>query len=229
MRISTSVAADAARITAIADVYQLNALAFAHPHEALHRDLSDRSFQRIYDERLIRAGFRPAALPLLAIDFARYEAAFIRLFQVGGDALYPCSLYETDYELGDDSRGENMVRLTQFYRNFGLRIAERSTPVEQPDHLTCELEMMTFLAFRQAHALVHGGNSLTYRMAQRDFLERRLGRWLPALAERVANAGADPFLASLVNALTAFTAAHETALRQPHAAAMNDPASRGRQ
>lgn len=201
----------------IADLYQLHALGFAHPVEELHEQLVNGGFQRNYDARLQTLGWRPAGLPLVKIDFSRFEADYITLFQVGGGGHPPCSICETDYELGDGPRGEQLVELTRFYRNFGLRPTTDAEENEQPDHLVCELDLMAFLCFREADAYARRVDGSKFRRAQQDFLTHRLGRWTPVFVDRVVTAAGafriDPIFAALARALGDMVRQHQAHLR----------------
>jgi DMSO reductase family type II enzyme chaperone len=212
-------AVTAEQITGLADLYHLNALGFAHPVPELHAQLTNGYFQQHYDARLLQAGWQPARLPCATVDFERFEADYITLFQVGGNGSPPCSLCETDYGLGDGSRGEQLVELTRFYRNFGLRLTTDAEENEQPDHLTCELELMAFLGFRQADACTREIDDAPYRLAQRDFLERRLGAWTPTFVQQATETakalGVDPIFPALAGALGALVRDHLERLRDP--------------
>jgi len=115
------------------------------------------------------------AEPTLAHEELQQE--YIRLFEVG-PGRPPCPLYEGAHRSG---RTEIMEDLVRFYEHFGLR----PEAGDLPDHLCAELEFMHYLAFKEAAAVHAGTDSLPYRLAQRDFLSRRLNRWLPKLRRRL--------------------------------------------
>lgn len=111
---------------------------------------------------------------------------YTRLFDAGGTA--PCPLYGGAY---GGARMKTMEEAVRFYDHFGLTLAE--APRELPDHLATELEFLHFLAFREAEALVGGGEVDPWRRAQRDFIARHPGRWVPDLRGRLARAQAMRF------------------------------------
>jgi TorA maturation chaperone TorD len=82
-------------------------------------------------------------------------------------------------------------------------------PREAPDHVTCELEFMYFLAFREATT-----GEPAWAERQGRFWRSHLGGWLPELARRIAEARAHPFYDALARLLEAF-AAHESAALRP--------------
>jgi len=118
-----------------------------------------------------------------------------RLFEVGASGP-PCALYGGLY---GDARMKTMEEAVRFYNHFGLTLSE--DPRELPDHLTTELEFLHFLAFREAQALRAGFDVGPYRRAQRDFIARHPGRWVPLLVRRLAQAKAGRFHTALFDAL----------------------------
>jgi len=118
-----------------------------------------------------------------------------RLFEVGASGP-PCALYGGLY---GDARMKTMEEAVRFYNHFGLTLSE--DPRELPDHVTTELEFLHFLAFREAEALRAGLDAGAYRRAQRDFVARHPGRWVPLLVQRLAHAKAGRFHAALFDAL----------------------------
>jgi TorA maturation chaperone TorD len=51
--------------------------------------------------------------------------------------------------------------------------------------MTTELEFLHYLAYREAEALEEGEDAGPYRRAQRDFIERHPGKWVPMLVQRL--------------------------------------------
>jgi DMSO reductase family type II enzyme chaperone len=125
---------------------------------------------------------------------------FTRLFDVGGSGP-PCPLYGGLY---GGARMKTMEEAVRFYNHFGLTLSE--SPRELPDHLTTELEFLHFLAFREAQTLEQGDDPGAYRRAQRDFLARHLGRWIPKMREKMERADPMPFFLELVRRLERFLA-----------------------
>jgi DMSO reductase family type II enzyme chaperone len=137
---------------------------------------------------------------------------YTRLFDVGASGP-PCPLYGGLY---GGSRMKVMEEAVRFYNHFGLSLAE--SPRELPDHVTTQLEFLHFLAFREAEALESDADPGPYRRAQRDFVARHPGRWIPQLGARVGQQEAMPFFRELVGRLEAFLAhdrAHLVALSGP--------------
>jgi DMSO reductase family type II enzyme chaperone len=129
---------------------------------------------------------------------------FTRLFDVGVSGP-PCPLYGGLY---GGSRMKTMEEAVRYYNHFGLSLAEK--PRELPDHLTTELEFLHYLAFREAEALQAGTDAGPYRRAQRDFIARHPGKWVPKLRAKLEEESSMRFFTALVGAL-------ESLLAQTHA------------
>jgi len=106
--------------------------------------------------------------------------------------------YETEYG-GDDlfRQPHEIADITGFYAAFGLTLAAGAG--ERADHVRCECEFMAFLARREAVALEQGEADVAaeVRRATRLFLRDHLGRFVPALAERLRHADGGGFYAAL--------------------------------
>jgi DMSO reductase family type II enzyme chaperone len=117
---------------------------------------------------------------------------FTRLFDVGTSGP-PCPLYGGLYA---GARMKTMEEAVRFYNYFGLTMAEN--PRELPDHITTQLEFLHFLTFREAEALQRGEDTDSYRRAQRDFIARHPGRWIPKLYRKLEHQQPMPFFLELV-------------------------------
>jgi|TARA_B100000315_G_scaffold242894_1_gene265642 DMSO reductase family type II enzyme chaperone len=99
---------------------------------------------------------------------------------------------------------KTMEEAIRFYEHFGLETAQATR--ELPDHLATELEFLHFLTFSEAEALETGTDPGSFRRAQRDFLARHPGRWVPDLHERVQQHDPMAFFGELIRALNDFLA-----------------------
>ncbi|HEU4759465.1 MAG TPA: molecular chaperone TorD family protein [Dehalococcoidia bacterium] len=194
-------------------LYLRLATAFAFPTAELAESLASGHFADglaaeaaalPFDLALSGEAVSPLAGPSLARE--ALEQAYIRLFEVG-PGRPPCPLYEGSHRGG---RIKIMEELIRFYEHFGLR----PQPGDQPDHLCAQLEFMHYLAFKEAAALAGGGPSGAYVLAQRDFLSRRLGGWLPRLRARLEELDAPPVYATLARLADAFCRADLAWLRK---------------
>ena len=97
---------------------------------------------------------------------------------------------------------KTMEEAVRFYNHFGLSLAEN--PHELPDHLITELEFLHFLAFREAETIEQGGDPGAFRRAQRDFVTRHPGRWVPRLRAKLEEHESEAFFLELVRRLECF-------------------------
>lgn len=123
---------------------------------------------------------------------------YTRLFDVGVSGP-PCPLYGGLY---GGARMKTMEEAVRFYNHFGLTLTDK--PRELPDHLTTELEFLHYLSFREAEALQRGEDAGPFLRAQRDFIDRHPGRWVPKLDERLEQQHPMPFFRELVRGLVRF-------------------------
>jgi DMSO reductase family type II enzyme chaperone len=126
---------------------------------------------------------RPGSEDELAVEYTR-------LFETGAKGP-PCPLYGGLY---GGTRMKVMEEAVRFYNHFGLTLS--GAPRELPDHLATQLEFIHYLAYREAETLQEGEDAGPYRRAQRDFLDRHLGSWIPTLCERLRKEKAEPFFAA---------------------------------
>ena len=120
---------------------------------------------------------------------------YTRLFDVGASGP-PCPLYGGLY---GGARMKVMEEAVRFYNHFGLHLGDE--PRELPDHLLVELEFLHFLAFREADTLEGGEDPGPWRRAQRDFITRHIGAWVPKLRVKLADCDPPPYIAEVVRLL----------------------------
>lgn len=126
---------------------------------------------------------------------------YTRLFDAGASGP-PCPLYGGLYG------GERMAKMEEavrFYNHFGLALSQEQR--ELPDHISTQLEYMHFLAYREVEALQACVDPGPYRRAQRDFVSRNLGAWIPRLRERLEEENADAYFQALIGLLADLLAA----------------------
>ncbi len=162
-------------------VYQRLAEVFAYPSEHLLGHVKNGEWERAVRSLLgeLPYAVEPGACPGGPEGLAE---GYMNVFEVGIGRPF-CPLYEGSHRNG---RMKLMEELVRFYEHFGLKTVEG----DQPDHLCAELEFMHYLAFKEAAVASHGDDAQSLRLAQRDFLDRHLCRWLPRLRARL-EAGRD--------------------------------------
>jgi DMSO reductase family type II enzyme chaperone len=164
-------------------LFQMLALAFAHPVAELHEALVSGS----YSLALSQAAHEGLGIALSVAKpesgFADFEAAYIDLFQVGRSGKPRVHLNTADYDelAADHSRPEFLLLYTAWYKHFGLTTREDAMANELPDHIVCQLEFLTWLTHLEATVRDNPDLQRGYRCAQRDFCQRHLQAFLELL------------------------------------------------
>lgn len=131
------------------------------------------------------------------------RAAHTALFTLTVSA--DCPDYETAYASDDIfQQTQAMADVGGFYRAHGLDVG--GIEQERPDHITAELEFMSFLALKEAYAIDRLGEAEleAIREDQVLFLRDHLGVWGPEFGRRVeAQTSTEPtFYAAVGKALS---------------------------
>lgn len=127
----------------------------------------------------------------------RLAAVYGACFEVGSEGP-PIPLREGLTAQASPQAREEIVR---FYEFFGYRLHARVQWA--PDHLAVELEFLHFLCHQESKA-EDGEEALSYRLAQRDFLARHPGAWVPDVRRRTAEVAQEPYYAALFGVLESF-------------------------
>jgi TorA maturation chaperone TorD len=126
-----------------------------------------------------------------------------------------CPDYESAYNSRDVfQQTQQMADVGGFYRANGLQVGGEES--ERPDHITTELQFMSFLALKEAYAIETRGKDelATVIEAQTLFLRDHLACWGPGLGSRIeARAGGvSPLFAAAGALLTSWLGAECTRL-----------------
>lgn len=134
---------------------------------------------------------------LEGLTFADFEAKLAQTFDIGVPELF-CMPYEGLYR--KESGADITLDISEFYRNFGLVISKHGGKHELPDHLSAELEFLSFLTFKESQVRKSKDYRLVkdYIMAQKDFLERHLIQWVPKFCDLLQKAPILPFYLVIV-------------------------------
>ena len=194
------------------DLYALLSRSFAFPAPEFHREVIEGRWLESASSLLATLPYRlqPGAAGAWGgpSDYDRFQSEFIRLFEVGARGSAPCALYGGHYAR---DRLRTMEELVRFYNFFGLRLS----PGLMPDHITVELEFMHYLAFKETEAGRSGDDVESYLRAQKDFLDRHLGSWLPALQAAMRAQRPLPFYRALVRLAARFVECDRRYLGRP--------------
>lgn len=217
---TTSPAASRSRL------YKLLSLAFTFPDKDFYAALREGSLSTAFADGLRRLPGDHSMNPDLVRgltpsegEYDHFESEFIRLFDVGGGGGPPCPLYGGEYT---SARMKSMEDALRFYDFFGLKLSQGAER-ELPDHITVQFEFMHFLAYQEVGADLsvrpsrgdHTGSPLrgidsdpiqrSLRLAQADFLDRHLAKWLPRFTQRLSKETTLPFFHALAGTADAFT------------------------
>jgi len=173
--------------------YLFLARTFAFPSQAFYDDVTGGRWQEQAAGLLPQLPFPVPPLgggpPTVSLD--DFQTEYNRLFEVGTMSGPPCPLFGGLYER---DRMRVMEELIRFYNYFGLGL----TQGQLPDHVTVELEFTHYLTYKEAQAGQMGGDVGSYQRAEKDFLDRHLGKWVPVLHQKLANCQPLPFFGGLV-------------------------------
>lgn len=190
-------------------LYALFAHALGYPDDELSQEMGSGDFSNEVRERLAVAA--PALTEAGEIDWDALASPgsgdalaveYTRLFDAGASGP-PCPLYGGLY---GDARMKTMEECVRFYNHFGLSLSEEQR--ELPDHLLTQLEFLHVLTFREVQALQQQDDPAPFRRAQRDFIARHPGSWLPKLDTNLGENQAAPFFTALLGLVGHFVA-HE--------------------
>ncbi|MCU7842779.1 MAG: molecular chaperone TorD family protein [Candidatus Thiodiazotropha sp. (ex Monitilora ramsayi)] len=189
-------------------LYLLLAVGFRYPSREIFAALKNGIYQAEIGECIeclphistlpavtAESGLGP--LPMLReMPFEEFESLYTASFEVGYPEP-PCPLYEGIYRGGE--RTQYMLRVSSYYKHFGLVMSQGDGRREVPDHLSAELEFMHFLTFKENQANEEGTEELLqgYLRAQKDFLQQQLSQWLPGFVKRLQTGCRIPFYVAL--------------------------------
>lgn len=152
-------------------IYQLFAVLFTYPDEALWAALTGNEISRQFSDACRALPFEPPMeIPHWSRDLEdttleNIGSVYTSNFEIGNA---PVSLYERGYtDTGDAAVFEELYR---FYEYFGLSF-DQGKMADWPDSLLVELEFMHYLSFLEAK---RDCDPTGIRKAQKDFLERHL-------------------------------------------------------
>jgi len=119
-------------------------------------------------------------LPKMAMK--QVQSEYIRVF--GHAVSQECPPYEMQYgtEGGVNSQTDVLVQVGGFYDTFGFQIPEKGPTRDRIDHISIEMQFMSFCCYREAYGIEHGHEERqisVIRSGQKKFVRNHLGRWVP--------------------------------------------------
>lgn len=215
---------DLARLdVARSDAYRLLAACFYEPDRELFLEENlGANLTSLMEElavpagehcRRLEEGLRENRQEELLVEYA---ALFLGPF--GASAQPYGSVY---LEHSRQLMGESTMVVKKMYQDAGIG-QEAEGP---PDHISLELEFMSYLAQRIAQALASGDEAgfAEFSRRQREFYTVCLARWIPPFCNAIRENARLPFYGALADCLVAFIAAEprriqETAMASASAA-----------
>lgn len=198
--------------TARAVVYQKLADAFRPPSPALSENMA--ALADALASLASEAG--PEAARLAAGRYAETDRQGIAIDHAAlfiGPFLAPAPPYGSVY-LEDQRKlmGDSTIEVRQHYLQIGMDLS--SDFKEAPDHICAELEFMHILVHQAIVAVDAGDGDLLAATIgrQRTFLERHLGAWVPAFADKVAEHARTDYYRRLASVVRIFVAEDMEAL-----------------
>ncbi|MFQ5682217.1 MAG: molecular chaperone [Candidatus Binatia bacterium] len=188
-----------------ATLYSALALGFRPPtEETLTRLASTEGATVLAGAAALLDGQHQVTLTSAAEDLSKIkktsvselEVSFWRLF--GHTVRGQVPLYETEY--GVDSlfqQPQELADLLGFYHAFGLALDPKEH--ERADHVSCELEFLSFLALKEVYGLEQRDDPMLEetRKAARTFLRDHLGRFAPAFTRKLSREDREGFYGAL--------------------------------
>ncbi len=177
-----------------AGLYRLLAIAFDYPRSELFDAIQSGEYQQALSSCVRIIGISVDELPNCETSREELEATYLQTFEHGRNGDKPCVLregahvhFELEDECSDIGAGPPglMEDLLRFYHYFGLKLSEDPVQKLPPDHIVCQLEMLSHLSFLESKKNPDDEIASGYRDAQRDFLRRHVVTWLPKVHEEL--------------------------------------------
>lgn len=189
--------------------YQLLSEAFSYPEENLFRMLKG-SFLKEITIQLDHTNGGEAGFDFCRLresvnrvsNLSHLASEYTRCF--GHTLSMECPPYETQYEYPHIfQQTQGLADIAGFYRAFGLEVSNSAG--ERLDHITVELEFMSFMAYKHAYAMAqHGEEQVMICLdALKKFMKEHLGRWVPTFTAQLARKAGEGFYKELAE-LTAW-------------------------
>ena len=137
------------------------------------------------------------------IDRAYLQVDYAKLFL--GPFAMTAPPYGSVYLEGKQQlMGNSTLDALKRYREAGLKIADAFK--DPPDHITVELEFMSFLIFKEIESITHGGveSADAHFKKQLLFLENHLGAWAPQFADNILQHSETEFYRNLAKLTKVF-------------------------
>ena len=194
----------------ISQIYLFLGRCFSYPKNEFYEAMKDI---RVREEVWALLGGVPFkvkfnnCIPSPSLLQEEFETEYISTFDINPSR----PLYETAYSREDMCARDIYEDLLRFYDYFDIKLSEQEK--DYPDHLTVELEFMAFLSKKEGDATGCGVSPDPYRLAQLDFIERHLDKWVYKLDEKIQTKVKDPFYKGVSTFMKGFIKEHHLYLQ----------------
>ena len=193
----------------ISQIYLFLARSFSYPakefYEAMKGIETAEELNYLVEGLPFDMNFKGIPSPSLSQD--DFENEYVNTFDINPSR----PLYETAYSREDMCSREVYEDLLRFYEHFDIKLSDKEK--DFPDHIAAELEFMVFLAKKEADSKERGKDPTPYSLAQLDFLERHLGKWMHQLDEKIQKKVKEPFYKEASAFMVEFLEGHLLHLR----------------
>lgn len=192
----------------VSQIYLFFARCFSYPENEFYEAMKDiRLIKEVWaflGELPFKADFEfvKGGIPSPSLTREEFESEYINTFDINPSR----PLYESAYTREDMCARDIYEDLLRFYDYFDIKLSEKEK--DYPDHLTVELEFMAFLSKKEADAIGRGVSPDPYRLAQLDFIERHLDKWVYKLDEKIQKKAMDPFYKGVSALMKGFIKEH---------------------
>ncbi len=188
----------------ISRLYLFLGRCFSYPTEKFYEAVKSAELSDEMDALIERLPFKINFIDIipLSLPMDEFESEYINTF----DITPSCPLYESSYPREDMTARDIYEDILRFYEHFDIKLTDKEK--DYPDNLVAELEFMAFLAKKESEAIENGKTTQPYGLAQIDFLERHLRKWVPLLYERVNVRIKEPFYQKTGELLRNFVDSH---------------------
>lgn len=165
----------------ISQAYLFLARCFSYPtkefYEAVNGIEMIKELNYLVEGLPFEVDFKGIPSPSLCQE--EFENLYVNTFDINPGR----PLYESAYTREDMCARDMYEDILRFYEHFDIKLNDKEK--DFPDHIAAELEFMAFLTKKEADALERGKDANPYQLAQMDFLERHLSKWVDKLDAKI--------------------------------------------
>lgn len=173
-----------------ADFYLTLARSFLAPMEPAHfRAMADLLAEDLADLDFSLAYGIASQIDALRIEMSKLSSHEDLLVEYSRMFLQPPreAALNACFSLDGAMMGGTVAEIEAFYRRYGIERGEHFKDL--PDHVSVQLEFVSYLYGRAAVGLENGKSDIEAEKAASHFLYQFVGRWVPHLVQEIERAG----------------------------------------